>query len=36
MPETLAGDVKPPVVPDENGSYEYAVPMPGVYKPYQT
>ena len=34
MPETFAWDAKPPVVPDENGSYEHAVPMPGVYKPF--
>ncbi|NLX95178.1 MAG: Gfo/Idh/MocA family oxidoreductase [Rhodopirellula sp.] len=34
MPETYAWDAKPPVMPDENGSYEYAVAMPGIYKPY--
>jgi hypothetical protein len=34
MPEKLSWDADPPVLPDENGSYEHAVPMPGVYKPY--
>jgi hypothetical protein len=32
MPERLAWDADPPVLPDENGSYEHAVAMPGVYK----
>ncbi len=34
VPETFAWDAKPPVVADANGSYEHAVPMPGIYKPY--
>ena len=34
MPETLAWDADPPVLPDENGSYEHAVAMPGIYKAY--
>lgn len=34
MPETLAWDANPPVLPDANGSYEHAVAVPGVYKPY--
>jgi len=33
MPEELSWDADPPVLPDENGSYEHAVAMPGVYKP---
>jgi len=34
MPEKLAWDADPPVLPDENGSYEHAVAVPGVYKTY--
>ncbi len=34
MPERLAFDADPPVLPDENGSYEHAVAVPGVTKPY--
>ena len=34
MPETFAWDAKPPVLPDDKGSYESSVAMPGVYKPY--
>lgn len=34
MPQTFAWDAKPPVLPDDSGSYEHAVPMPGMYKPF--
>ncbi len=34
MPEKFAFDAKPPVLPDADGSYEHAVAMPGIYKPY--
>lgn len=34
LPENLAWDADPPVLPDETGSYEHAVAMPGTYKPY--
>lgn len=34
MPESYAWDAKPPILPDANGSYEHAVAVPGVYKPY--
>ncbi len=34
MPKRLAWDADPPVLPDANGSYEHAVAMPGVYRPY--
>ena len=34
MPERLAWDAEPPIVPDENGSYKHAVAVPGAYKPY--
>jgi len=34
MPKRLAWDADPPVLPDAEGSYEHAVPMPGIYKPY--
>ena len=34
MPERLAWGADPPVLPDETGSYEHAVPVPGVYKAY--
>jgi myo-inositol 2-dehydrogenase/D-chiro-inositol 1-dehydrogenase len=33
-PEAWSWDAEPPVKPDENGSYEHVVAMPGVYKPY--
>jgi myo-inositol 2-dehydrogenase/D-chiro-inositol 1-dehydrogenase len=34
MPENLSWDADPPVLPDENGSYEHAVAVPGVYAAY--
>jgi predicted dehydrogenase len=34
MPKKFAWDALPKVVPDKDGSYEYAVAVPGVYKPY--
>lgn len=34
MPEKFAWDANPPVMPDANGSYEAAVAVPGIYKPY--
>jgi predicted dehydrogenase len=34
LPPRLAWDADPPVLPDASGSYEHAVPMPGVYKAY--
>ena len=34
MPEKLAWDADPRVLPDKDGFYEYAVAVPGVYKPY--
>ena len=34
MPQQFAWDAKPKVLPDKNGFYEYAVAVPGVYKPY--
>ncbi len=34
MPESLAWDAKPRVLPDKDGSYEHAVAVPGVYKAY--
>ena len=34
MPQKLAWDADPPVLPDADASYEHAVAMPGVYKPY--
>jgi myo-inositol 2-dehydrogenase/D-chiro-inositol 1-dehydrogenase len=34
MPQRLAWDADPPVLPDADGSYEHAVAVPGVYKPY--
>ena len=34
MPERLAWDADPPVLPDESGSYEHVVAMPGMYKPF--
>jgi hypothetical protein len=33
FPERLAWDADLPVMPDENGSYAYLVPIPGIYKP---
>ena len=33
-PEKLAWDANPPVLPDEDGLYEHAVAMPGIYKPF--
>jgi len=33
-PSQWRWDAKPPVVPDKNGSYEYAVAIPGIYKAY--
>lgn len=33
-PSHWTWDSKPPVVPDENGSYEHAVAIPGIYKAY--
>ena len=34
MPEKLAWDAPPRMLPDQDGSYEHAVAMPGVYRPY--
>ncbi len=34
MPERLAWDADPPVLPDAEGSYEHAVAVPGMYEPY--
>jgi myo-inositol 2-dehydrogenase/D-chiro-inositol 1-dehydrogenase len=34
LPQKLAWDADPPVLPDEQGSYEHTVAVPGVYKPY--
>jgi predicted dehydrogenase len=34
MPKQFAWEAQPPVLPGPDGSYEHAVPMPGVYKPY--
>ncbi len=34
MPDRFAWDAKPPVLPDKDGGYEHAVPVPGVYKAY--
>ena len=33
FPADLSWDSDPPVKPDESGSYEYLVPLPGLYKP---
>jgi predicted dehydrogenase len=33
-PDKWDWNAEPPVKPDENGSYEHLVAMPGVYKPY--
>jgi len=34
MPERIAFDAKPRILPDKDGSYEHAVAVPGVYKAY--
>jgi len=34
MPKKYTWDADPPVLPDKNLSYEHAVAVPGVYKPY--
>lgn len=34
MPERIAFDAKPRILPDKDGSYEHAVAMPGIYKAY--
>ena len=34
MPQRYAWDAKPPLLPDADGGYEHAVPVPGVYKAY--
>jgi myo-inositol 2-dehydrogenase / D-chiro-inositol 1-dehydrogenase len=34
QPERLAFDANPQIMPDSSGSYEHAVAMPGVYRPY--
>lgn len=34
MPQQYAWDAKPPLLPGPDGSYEHAVAVPGVYKPY--
>jgi predicted dehydrogenase len=34
LPERFAWDAPPPVLPGPDGSYEHAVPIPGVYKAY--
>jgi predicted dehydrogenase len=34
MPQQFTWDAKPPVLPDRDGSHEYAVAVPGVYKAY--
>jgi predicted dehydrogenase len=36
FPERMAWDADPPVLPDENGSYEHAIPMPGIYQPIRS
>ena len=33
-PEVLALDANPPVLPDANGLYDHASPVPGEYKPF--
>jgi hypothetical protein len=33
-PEQWSWDAEPPIKPDESGSYEHLVAMPGVYKAY--
>ena len=32
--EEVTWETQPPVLPDENGRYDHAVAMPGIYKPY--
>ena len=34
MPERLAWDAEPRILPDEEGCYEHAVAMPGIYQAY--
>jgi predicted dehydrogenase len=34
MPEKLAFDANPPVMPDPDGTYRSSIPVPGVYQPY--
>ena len=34
MPERIAWDAKPRILPDNSGSYEHAVAIPGIYKAY--
>ncbi len=34
MPERLAWDADPPVLPDEDGGFESKVPQPGIYQAY--
>ncbi len=34
LPPVLAWDADPPVLPDEAGCYEHAVPTPGMYRAY--
>ncbi|MBN2293719.1 MAG: Gfo/Idh/MocA family oxidoreductase [Pirellulales bacterium] len=34
MPKEFAWNAKPPVLPDDKGSYEASVAMPGIYKAY--
>jgi hypothetical protein len=34
--EELNWESRPPVVPDENGRYDHAVAVPGVYRPCST
>jgi predicted dehydrogenase len=34
MPEKFAWDALPKILPDKDGLYEHAVPVPGVYKAY--
>jgi len=36
FPSRLAWDADPPVVPDAQGSYEHAVPVPGIYQPFRS
>jgi hypothetical protein len=33
-PETCTWESEPPVLPGPDGTYEHAVPLPGIYKPY--
>lgn len=32
--EEVTWETQPPVLPDENGRYDHAVALPGIYKPY--